>query len=110
VNKNQVKLFTRYEMVDLVIIDGRARGIIARNLVTGKLERFAAHAVVIATGGYGNPSSSQPTPWVQTDLPHGNVTRRVHTLQIRMAQNSPDLYPGSRRVPVETDIDVGIAA
>jgi succinate dehydrogenase / fumarate reductase flavoprotein subunit len=54
VNKNQVKLYTRYEMVDLVIIDGRARGIIARNLVTGKLERFAAHAVVIATGGYGN--------------------------------------------------------
>ncbi len=54
VNKKQVKLYTRYEMVDLVIIDGRARGIIARNLVTGKLERFAAHAVVIATGGYGN--------------------------------------------------------
>lgn len=54
VNKNQVKLYTRYEMMDLVIIDGRARGIIARNLVTGKLERFAAHAVVIATGGYGN--------------------------------------------------------
>jgi succinate dehydrogenase/fumarate reductase flavoprotein subunit len=41
-------------MLDVVIVDGRARGIIARNLVTGKLERFAAHAVVIATGGYGN--------------------------------------------------------
>ena len=54
VNAGTVKLFTRYEMMDLVIIDGRARGIIARNLVTGKLERFAAHAVVIATGGYGN--------------------------------------------------------
>ena len=54
VNKKQVKLYTRYEMVDLVIVDGRARGIIARNLITGKLERFAAHAVVIATGGYGN--------------------------------------------------------
>ncbi|MDD2512026.1 MAG: fumarate reductase/succinate dehydrogenase flavoprotein subunit [Proteiniphilum sp.] len=54
IHKNQVKLFTRYEMVDLVMIDGRARGIIARNLVSGKLERFAAHAVVIATGGYGN--------------------------------------------------------
>ncbi|HHV85409.1 MAG TPA: fumarate reductase/succinate dehydrogenase flavoprotein subunit [Petrimonas sp.] len=54
INKKQVKLYTRYEMVDLVIIDGRARGIIARNLVTGKLERFAAHAVVIASGGYGN--------------------------------------------------------
>ncbi|MGL5787871.1 MAG: fumarate reductase/succinate dehydrogenase flavoprotein subunit [Bacteroidales bacterium] len=54
VEKKTVKLYTRYEMVDLVVIDGRARGIIARNLVTGKLERFAAHAVVIATGGYGN--------------------------------------------------------
>ncbi|MGL5317484.1 MAG: fumarate reductase/succinate dehydrogenase flavoprotein subunit [Bacteroidales bacterium] len=54
VEKKTVKLYTRYEMVDLVVVDGRARGIIARNLVTGKLERFAAHAVVIATGGYGN--------------------------------------------------------
>jgi succinate dehydrogenase / fumarate reductase flavoprotein subunit len=54
VNRGTVKLYTRYEMEDLVIIDGRARGIIAKNLVTGKLERFAAHAVCIATGGYGN--------------------------------------------------------
>ena len=54
VKKGTVKQFTRYEMLDLVIIDGRARGIIARNLVTGEIERFAAHAVVIATGGYGN--------------------------------------------------------
>ncbi|MBQ3151915.1 MAG: fumarate reductase/succinate dehydrogenase flavoprotein subunit [Bacteroidaceae bacterium] len=54
INQGKVKLYTRYEMLDVVIIDGRARGIIARNLVTGKVERFAAHAVVIATGGYGN--------------------------------------------------------
>ena len=54
VNVGTVKLYTRYEMQDVVIVDGRARGIIAKNLVTGKLERFAAHAVVIATGGYGN--------------------------------------------------------
>ena len=54
VKKGTVKQFTRYEMLDLVIIDGRARGIIARNLVTGEIEKFAAHAVVIATGGYGN--------------------------------------------------------
>lgn len=54
VNQGKVKLYTRYEMLDVVLIDGRARGIIARNLVTGKIERFAAHAVVIATGGYGN--------------------------------------------------------
>jgi succinate dehydrogenase / fumarate reductase flavoprotein subunit len=54
VHKGSVKLYTRYEMLDLVIIEGRARGIIARNLVTGKIERFAAHAVVIGSGGYGN--------------------------------------------------------
>ena len=54
VKKGTVKQYTRYEMLDLVVIDGRARGIIARNLVTGEIERFAAHAVVIATGGYGN--------------------------------------------------------
>ena len=54
VDKGTVELHTRCEMMDLVIIDGRARGIIVRNLVTGKLERYAAHAVVIATGGYGN--------------------------------------------------------
>ena len=54
VQLGNVELYTRYEMLDLVIIDGRARGIIARNLVTGKIERFSAHAVVIGTGGYGN--------------------------------------------------------
>ncbi len=54
VHAGTVELYTRYEMLDVVLIDGRARGIIARNLVTGALERFAAHAVVIGTGGYGN--------------------------------------------------------
>ncbi len=54
VNAGTVELYTRYEMLDVVIIDGRARGIIARNLVTGNIERFSAHAVVIGTGGYGN--------------------------------------------------------
>lgn len=54
VGKGNVKLYTRHEMLDVVIIDGRARGIIARDLVSGEIRRFAAHAVVIATGGYGN--------------------------------------------------------
>ena len=52
--RGTVKLHTRCEMMDLVVVDGRARGIIVRNLVTGDLERYAAHAVVLATGGYGN--------------------------------------------------------
>jgi succinate dehydrogenase / fumarate reductase flavoprotein subunit len=54
VGKGSVKLYTRHEMLDVVVIDGRARGIIARNLVTGKVERYSAHAVVVGTGGYGN--------------------------------------------------------
>lgn len=54
VAKGKVQQFSRHEMLDIVIIDGKARGIIARNLVTGEIERFAAHAVVLASGGYGN--------------------------------------------------------
>ncbi|MGA1543870.1 MAG: fumarate reductase/succinate dehydrogenase flavoprotein subunit [Saprospiraceae bacterium] len=54
ISKGNVKMYNRHEMVDLVIVDGKARGIIARNLLTGALERFAAHAVVLGTGGYGN--------------------------------------------------------
>ena len=52
--KGKITMYNRHEMVELVKIDGKARGIIARNLVTGKLERHSAHAVVIASGGYGN--------------------------------------------------------
>lgn len=52
--KGNVKLYTRRDMQDLVLIDGKARGIIVRNMVTGELERHAAHAVVLANGGYGN--------------------------------------------------------
>lgn len=53
VGKKSVQLFTRHEMLDLVVIEGKARGIIVRNLDTGEIERHAAHAVVLATGGYG---------------------------------------------------------
>lgn len=53
VDKGTVKVYPRREMMDVVVIDGRARGIITRNLVTGEIERHAAHAVVLATGGYG---------------------------------------------------------
>jgi succinate dehydrogenase / fumarate reductase flavoprotein subunit len=52
--RGKIQMYNRHEMLDLVIVDGKARGIIARNLVTGELERHSAHAVVIASGGYGN--------------------------------------------------------
>ncbi len=54
VANGKVKLYTREEMLDVVIIDGKARGIVTRNLITGKIESHSAHAVVLATGGYGN--------------------------------------------------------
>jgi len=53
IKKGNVTMYPRREMLDLVLIDGKARGIIARNLLTGEIERHAAHAVVLATGGYG---------------------------------------------------------
>jgi len=54
IHNGSVEMFTRREMLDVVIIDGRARGIITKDLITGEIERHAAHTVVIATGGYGN--------------------------------------------------------
>jgi hypothetical protein len=52
--RGKIKMHNRHEMLDVVIVDGKARGIIARNLITGEIERHSAHAVVIASGGYGN--------------------------------------------------------
>ena len=52
--RGKIEMFNRHEMLDVVIVDGKARGIIARDLVSGEIERHSAHAVVIATGGYGN--------------------------------------------------------
>lgn len=54
ISRGKIKMYNRHEMMDMVIVDGKARGIITRDLVTGKIERFSAHAVVIGTGGYGN--------------------------------------------------------
>ncbi|MDT7831441.1 fumarate reductase/succinate dehydrogenase flavoprotein subunit [Flavobacteriaceae bacterium S356] len=52
--RGKIEMFNRHEMLDVVIVDGKARGIIARNLITGEIERHSAHAVVVASGGYGN--------------------------------------------------------
>ncbi len=54
IGRGKIKMYTRHEMLDVVIVDGKARGIIARNLVTGEIERHSGHAVVLGTGGYGN--------------------------------------------------------
>ena len=52
--RGKIKMYNRHEMLDVVIVDGKARGVIVRNLITGEVERHSAHAVVLATGGYGN--------------------------------------------------------
>jgi succinate dehydrogenase / fumarate reductase flavoprotein subunit len=74
IGKGKIKMYSRHEMQNLVIVDGKARGIIARNIVTGKLERFSAHAVVIASGGYGNVF------FLSTNAMGSNVTAawRIH--------------------------------
>jgi len=54
IGRGKIKMYNRHEMLDVVVVDGKARGIIARNLVTGEIERHSAHAVVLGTGGYGN--------------------------------------------------------
>ncbi len=63
-----VKMHTRHEMLDLVVVGGRARGIVARNLATGKIEKWAGHAVILATGGYG------PVFYLSTNAAGCNVT------------------------------------
>lgn len=54
ISLGQVEMYNRHEMLDVVLVDGKARGIITRNLINGKIEKHAAHCVVLATGGYGN--------------------------------------------------------
>ncbi len=74
IGKGKIQMYNRHEMLELVKVDGKARGIIARNLVTGELERHSAHAVVIASGGYGNVF------FLSTNAMGSNVTAawRVH--------------------------------
>jgi len=54
IGRGKIKMYNRHEMLDVVVVDGKARGIITRNLITGEIERHSAHAVVLGTGGYGN--------------------------------------------------------
>ncbi len=74
IGKGKIKMYNRHEMLELVLVDGKARGIIARNLITGELERHSAHAVVIASGGYGNVF------FLSTNAMGSNVTAawRIH--------------------------------
>jgi succinate dehydrogenase / fumarate reductase flavoprotein subunit len=68
IDARQIKMFPRTEMLDLLVIDGRARGIVTRSLITGRIESFIADAVVLATGGYGNVF------YLSTNAKHSNAT------------------------------------
>ncbi len=74
ISKGNVKMYNRHEMVDVVMIEGKAKGIIVKNLIDGSFSRFSAHAVVLATGGYGN------VYYLSTNAMGSNVTAswRVH--------------------------------
>jgi len=74
INRGKITSYTRHEMLDVVVVDGKARGIIARDLISGEIERHSAHAVVIASGGYGNVF------YLSTNAMGSNVTAawRVH--------------------------------
>lgn len=77
----KVKMYSRHEMLDLVLVDGHAKGIVARDLKTGEIKRFSAHAVVLATGGYGN------VYYLSTNAKGSNVTAswRAHKRGAYMA-------------------------
>ena len=98
-------------MLDLIVVDGRARGIVVRDLVTGEIDTYFADAVVLATGGYGNVF------YLSTNAKGCNVTAiwRAHRRGALLRQpllhaDPPDLHPAHRRPPVEADADERVAA
>ena len=110
VHAGSVELHTRSEMLDLVVKDGVACGIIVRDLVTGQVTRHSAHAVLLCTGGYGNVF------FLSTNAKYSNASAswRAHRRGAAVRQpllhaDPPHLHPGQRRVPVEAHADVGVA-
>ncbi len=106
-----VRCYTRHEMLELIVVDGRARGIIVRDMVTGEIETYFADVVVLASGGYGNVF------FLSTNAMGCNVTAtwRAHRKGAYMAnpcytQIHPTCIPVDRRPPVEADADERVAA
>ena len=111
IGRGKIKMYNRHEMMDLVLVDGKARGIITRNLVDGKIERHGAHAVVIASGGYGNVF------FLSTNAMGSNVSAgwKIHKKRSAFCQSllhtdSPNLYSRFWRPSVQIDIDVRITS
>ncbi len=111
IGAGKVKMFPRTEMLDVVVEDGRAVGIVVRDLVTGAIASHSAHAVILATGGYGNVF------YLSTNAKGCNVTATYRAYKKRrrvrepvLHADPPDLHPGVRRLPVQAHADVGVAA
>jgi succinate dehydrogenase / fumarate reductase flavoprotein subunit len=101
----------RTEMLDVVTVDGHAKGIVTRDLVTGKIESHAGDAVLLCTGGYGNVF------YLSTNAMGCNVTAtwRAHKqgrvlCESLLHADPPDLHPGERRLPEQAHADVRVAA
>ena len=106
-----VAMYPRTEMLDLIVIDGHARGIVSRNLVTGEIDTHLADAVILGTGGYGN------VYYLSTNAKGSNATaiwrayrRGALFANPSFTQIRSDVHPGLRRVSVEADADERIAA
>ena len=111
VGLGKVKMFPRTEMLDVIVIDGKARGIVTRNLVTGKVESHLADAVVLGTGGYGNVF------YLSTNAKGSNCTaiwrayKRGAAIGKSVLHADPShLHPGQRRLSVQADADERIAS
>ena len=111
VGLGNIKLWNRMELVDVVVIDGRCAGIVTRDLLTGEIASHSAHAVVLATGGYGNAFFLSTNAMdVQR---HGGVAGPPQGRLLRqpvLHADPPDVHPAGRRRPVEAHADVGVAA
>ena len=111
VHLGNVELFTRMEMLELVVKDGNAVGVVTRDLINGDVQSFSGHAVVLATGGYGNVfflSTNAKNSNVDGDLagaPQGRAAR-----QPLLHADPPHVHPGERRLPVEAHADERVAA
>ena len=99
-----VKSYPRHEMLDIVIEDGEAKGIIARNLVTGEIERHGAHAVVIATGGYGNVFFLSTNAMASNGSAAFQCYRKGAGFANPCFTQPPDLHPRTRRSAVEATL------
>ena len=110
IGNGNVTIYPRSEMLELVVKDGRACGIVARHLHTGEVKSYSAHAVILATGGYGNAF------YLSTNAKASNATaiwrahRKGAVRQPVLHPDPSDVHPGERRLPVEAHAHVRVVA